>query len=191
MTRVPTSAGGGSGTALLLERLRCALRPPGARDGLELLAAALAYAVLVAPAARRAGLFDDAPPADGPGAVLAARVLVAPALLEEVLFRVLANPHPDEGAGRGRVVGLGALSLAAYVASHPLAARARPSRSEGFARPAFLGACGLLGLGCLLLYRRSGSLWPPVLLHGAVVTAWLRRPGGGRLSRRRRGPPER
>lgn len=37
----------------------------------------------------------------------------------------------------------------------------------------FLLLTALLGGCCTLLYRRTHSLWPPVLLHGLVVAGWL------------------
>ncbi len=47
-----------------------------------------------------------------------------------------------------------------------------PKAGPLFLRPDFLAWTVALGLVCAVLRRRSGSLWPPVLLHWAAVVAW-------------------
>ncbi len=90
------------------------------------------------------------------------RTLFVPALLEELLFRALPPLR------------LWPLALAAYVLVHPLNALLfLPSARGVFYDPAFLFLAALLGGGCTLLYRRTRSLWPPVVLHGLVVAGWL------------------
>ena len=116
-------------------------------------------------------------PGFAPAFLLFGRVLVVPALLEEVLFRALLNPPPGWVA-LGARVGWGALSLFAYVVAHPLSAWLfRPSAVDVFTSPIFLFLVSLLGFLCLTLYLRSGSLWSSVLLHAVVVTLWAF--GGG------------
>lgn len=177
-------------TALAWTRLRRSLRAPTARDGFETVLALAAFGVLLAYPAQRSGLVDlgalsgslgDPPAAWSPWMPL--RVLLAPALVEEVPFRVLANPHPAEKASRRRVAISAALSLSVYVAVHPLAALLRPGAREVLLDPVFLAATAALGALCWVLYRRSGSLLPPVLLHAAVVTAWLALGGAAALGR--------
>ena len=41
-----------------------------------------------------------------------------------------------------------------------------------FLRPDFLLCCAVLGLACAIMRYRTGSLWPAVLLHWAVVVVW-------------------
>ena len=104
-------------------------------------------------------------------------MFVVPALLEEVVFRALLNPPPGRATHRARL-GWGAFSLFVYVAMHPLSALLfRPSAVDVFTSPAFLLLVSLLGLLCLVLYVRSGSLWGSVALHAVVVTGWAL--GGG------------
>ncbi len=108
---------------------------------------------------------------------------LTPALLEEGLFRGLLLPHPaTPGVTRIRRAGWWTGSLLAYVAAHPLAAGLwRPSARGVFDAPDFLVAAALLGLSATALYQRTGSLWPGVLLHGAVVATWLNLGGAALL----------
>ena len=119
---------------------------------------------------------------------LAARVLLIPALLEEVVFRGSLNPHPTEGAGRRQVISGAVISLIAYTVLHPLNGALLLAISDGeqqaarvFLDAEFLALVLLLGLSCLILYRRSGSLWTPTFMHALVVTAWLSLGGSGLL----------
>ena len=167
--------------ALLMGRLRAASCWPTARHWAEALVVSAAYLLLALPLALRWGLID---PAHRPEAtVLVAilpRVLFLPALVEELLFRVLPNPHPYEHAALREVFAAGSLSLVAYVLAHPLAGYVA-GVSTPFMRPEFLLLAALLGSACLLLYRRSGSLLPPVALHWLVVSGWLAFGGEGLL----------
>ena len=116
-------------------------------------------------------------PGAGSALLLVGRVLVVPALLEEVVFRALLNPQPSQ-ATLGARLGWAAFSLFVYVAAHPLSALLfRPSAEDVFTSPIFLFLVSVLGLLCLVLYIRSGSLWGSVALHAVVVTGWAL--GGG------------
>ena len=139
------------------------------------------FIALAVPIALQAGLIvlSSQPGREVPG-LMPLRVLLLPALVEEILFRVLPNPHPQEDAGRVGVLMSAGLSLAAYVLLHPLA-DLLDSGQTPFMEPAFLLLAALLGTACLLLYRRSGSLWPPVALHWLVVVGWLTFGGSGLL----------
>jgi predicted Abi (CAAX) family protease len=112
----------------------------------------------------------------------APRVLLAtflfPAVIEELLFRVLLVPHPHENATRQARWLWASLALLLFVASHPLKAALFPPHRAVFAEPAFLILATLLGLACTLAYLRTGSLWPPILLHWLAVAAWLLLLGG-------------
>lgn len=100
---------------------------------------------------------------------------LAPALLEESVFRGLLLPHPSvSGVPVGRRARWWAASLALYVGAHPAsAALFRPAARPVFGAPAFLLEAALLGITTTALYERTGSLWPGVLLHGGLVAAWL------------------
>ena len=109
---------------------------------------------------------------------------VLPALAEELLFRVLLLPHPQEHASDAGRWLWGTLALGLFVASHPLEALISSSARRGtFTDPVFLLLAGLLGLVCTIAYLESGSLWPPVVIHWSAASAWLLVLGGhGKLS---------
>lgn len=107
-----------------------------------------------------------------------------PALLEEVLFRGLLLPHPRLLRPWRRRAPWWVASLLLYVGAHPLlAATVRHAARGVFDAPAFLLEATLLGAAATLAWERSGSLWPAVLLHGAVVALWLSLGGAAQLGR--------
>lgn len=170
------------GARVLLERLRRAYgRWPDARGWAETALLALAFVAVATPFALLAGLIESAWLLSVPESLaLGLRVLLVPALLEEVLFRVLPNPHPSEASG-GLANWLSAsASLSAFVLVHPVVALL--GGGAVFIDPAFLTLAALLGVACLLAYKRTGSLWPAVILHWLVVVGWLGMGGHGPLS---------
>ena len=103
-----------------------------------------------------------------------ARLLLMPALVEELLFRVLLIPHPIEGFPWQPLLAWNALSLGLFVLYHPVAARLwYPQARDLFDDPRFLLQATLLGVACSLAYGFTGSLWPPVLIHWLAVVIWL------------------
>ena len=108
-------------------------------------------------------------------------LLLLPALLEELLFRVCLIPDPLEAIpGLPRLAWI-SLSVGLFVLYHPVAARLwYPQGRPLFDDPRFLVQATLLGTACALLYAATGSLWPPVLLHWLAVVVWLE-PLQGRL----------
>jgi predicted Abi (CAAX) family protease len=100
-----------------------------------------------------------------------------PALVEELVFRVLLLPSALDGLAPLMLVPWLALSVGAFVAWHGLTIRWRQGgRRLGGAAPQVLGRMGLLGGVCALAYVVSGSLWPPVLIHWLALLVWTRRP---------------
>lgn len=98
-------------------------------------------------------------------------VLIAPAFLEELVFRAPLLRWRDPWL----VAGL----LAAYVAMHPLNAWAfAPELRRWSYDPGFLAVVAALGACASWLVWRSGRLYPAVLLHWAVVVVWLHLLGG-------------
>jgi len=139
---------------------------PDARGWQETLAVTILYAALALPLGLAGGMLEPQL-AQTPAPGLVVRVFVVPSLLEELLFRVAL---PLRLAGP---------ALAAYVLAHPLGAWLFfPAARPVFYDPLFLLLAALLGACCTLLYRRTGSLWPPVSLHGLVVAGWLLFLGG-------------
>ena len=97
--------------------------------------------------------------------VLAAVAFVVPALAEETVFRVILAGR----TGRVRAV----IALAAFVLWHPVQVwLGLPMAQPVFLEPAFLVMAALLGVVCILAYRRSGSIWPAVMIHWLTVVAW-------------------
>lgn len=154
-------------TQSMSARLGLAVRTwPGRRGWAETLLALVGFAALALPLGLWGGLLEPtrAPLAAPP---LLLRAFFVPSLLEELLFRVLPPPR------------WAPLALAAYVLAHPLNALLFVPGARGvFYNPAFLLLTLLLGAACSLLYRRTGSLWPPVVLHWLVVSTWLLLLGG-------------
>ncbi|ADI15348.1 Abortive infection protein [Truepera radiovictrix DSM 17093] len=146
--------------------MRAARTWPGVRGWGETLLALAVFAALALPLGRWGGLLE-ASAALPPGAALRVvlRAFFVPSALEEILFRVLPPPRWALPA------------LGAYVLTHPLNALFVRGARDVFLNPLFLLLTLLLGALCSLLYRRTGSLWPPVVLHWAVVSVWL--PWGG------------
>ncbi|MEY2978141.1 MAG: type II CAAX prenyl endopeptidase Rce1 family protein [Prochlorotrichaceae cyanobacterium] len=96
--------------------------------------------------------------------------LIFPALMEELLFRVMLLPSPHHPY----FYGWAALALILFILAHPLNALLFfPHRKATFFNPLFLILAGLLGGLCTIAYQSSGSLWLPLLLHWIPVVLWL------------------
>lgn len=105
-------------------------------------------------------------------------VLFVPAIGEEAVFRGLF-PSRAEIANPALPI---AITTALYVLWHPLEGFTfLPGARDLFTRPDFLLVTGLLGLACGLTRWRTGSIWPAVLLHWAVVVIWKTWLGGPSL----------
>ncbi|WP_255110382.1 type II CAAX prenyl endopeptidase Rce1 family protein [Synechococcus sp. RedBA-s] len=165
----------------LLRRLSDALFAPlGAASLGSALAVVAAYAALALPLGWGSGFLSPwRLEALGPSLRAVPGLLLMPALGEELLFRVALLPHPLEGESLAGSAAWGALSVGLFVLYHPVAARCWYPAGRGvFGDGRFLVQCTLLGAACVLSYGLSGSLWPPVLLHGLAVTLWLWGLGG-------------
>lgn len=113
------------------------------------------------------------------GLRLAARVLLAPALLEEGFWRVLLLPHPTEIISDRKRWRVGLPMLGLFVVMHPFNAMTLyPTAFDTFTNPVFLLAAALLGLVCTIAYWRSGSWWVVTAMHWLVVIVWLLLLGG-------------
>ncbi|MEJ2667670.1 MAG: CPBP family glutamic-type intramembrane protease [Deinococcales bacterium] len=158
---------------------------PDARAWVDVAVLAAAFVPPAAVLALAGGLINVPPGTHAAAWRTLALPFLAPGLLEECVFRGLLLPHPRRsGLSVRRRARWWAGSLAVYVAAHPLvAALARPAARGVFDSFAFLLEAALLGVAATALYERSGSLWPGVLLHGAVVAAWLNLGGAALLAR--------
>lgn len=106
-------------------------------------------------------------------------ILLRPCLLEELIYRALLVPHRDEKASSGRIFIQSAVALVIFIAAHPLNGRLfRPQAYDAFGHPVFLLSAGMLGLVCTLTYRRTGSIYPAVVIHWLTVFAWIPFLGG-------------
>ncbi|WP_218135075.1 CPBP family glutamic-type intramembrane protease [Parasphingopyxis algicola] len=102
--------------------------------------------------------------------------IFVPALGEEVLFRALLLPRPEE-PGQHRLAAI--LSISAFVAWHPLQAAVFGANAVPvFLDPWFLVAVAALGTALASTYLATRSLWPCVVMHWTVVVGWKAFAGG-------------
>jgi predicted Abi (CAAX) family protease len=105
--------------------------------------------------------------------------LFLPATAEELFFRILILPHKTEQASLSYQWISGSISLILFVIYHPLNATffMRSARTT-FSSFAFLTSAVFLAVVCTLAYLKSGSIYPPVILHWIFVVSWLLLFGG-------------
>jgi predicted Abi (CAAX) family protease len=102
-----------------------------------------------------------------------------PALVEELVFRVIALPYPTGLNPFWPTVAAMGLSLVLFVLYHPLNALLFYPKGRGlFFQPIFLGLATLLGAIATVLYWQTGSLWLITIFHWLVVVVWLMALGG-------------
>jgi predicted Abi (CAAX) family protease len=117
--------------------------------------------------------------ADGLGwLMLGGKLFVLPALVEELVFRVLWLPTP-RSVSLGDWVLWAIGGLIAFVLYHPLNALlfykvGNPTFFDGW----FLVLTGLLGVTCTVTYGLTGSLLLITLIYWLVVVVWLVGLGG-------------
>jgi predicted Abi (CAAX) family protease len=105
-----------------------------------------------------------------------------PALLEEMLFRLLLIPHPIETAISTEIYFWSIASLLAFILYHPLNALTfYPVGKPTFLDWRFLTLTGLLGAVCSISYYTTGSIWTAILIHWIVVVSWIKLLGGHQL----------
>jgi predicted Abi (CAAX) family protease len=132
-----------------------------------------------------------------PMVLSALRIFLIPALLEEIVFRIMLLPHPKEGVPGPQWILWAALSLVLFVLYHLLLGRTTYKAAwNTLSDRRFLILAGWLGLLLSGLYWITGSLWPIVLVHWAVVMLWIyafggktRLPRSNRFNRGKK-PPE-
>lgn len=157
-------------------RLAASLRTlPSARGWVFCAIVSVATLALMAAIGFTTGFYTLQPAEPG----LPLRMLVVffiPALGEEIPFRGLLTPGPEETQRPRLEV---AVSTVLYTLWHVVEALTFLKSAAGvFLRPDFLLCCAVLGLGCAVMKRRTGSLWPAVILHWALVVIWQTWLGG-------------
>lgn len=157
-------------------RLRRAVTTvPTRRDWLELLVVTAIVAGVAAPLGMATGLLHYEPRPALQIAEAAAIVIFIPAIGEELPFRALLVPDRSEAA---RALWPIILSTAVFTGWHVVETLWQPKERALFTRPDFLAWAAWLGLWCAILRRRSGSVWPGVILHWGTVVAWIGWLGG-------------
>ena len=142
----------------------------------------LLLVIIVLPIGLRTGFVRVEPMKGGRGSFVLLALLLAihPSLLEELIFRVLFIPHPAHGYPFWRTFLWAGVGLFIFILSHPINGLfIRRSARPLFTDPLFLTFAGLLGIACTAAYLISGSIWPPMIIHWAVVTPWILLFGGG------------
>ncbi len=156
--------------------VRAAFRPPPRRAWRHLAFEAAWSLPLAALLCGLGGLLDPGW-TDDPGLLLRLAIvaLLAPALGEELLFRVLLLPAPGRPVPASRLV----LSAALFVHGHPPQAWLFGRHWAAVVLdPFFLAAVFVIGIALGRLYARTGSIWPCVLLHWTAVVGWKALLGG-------------
>lgn len=111
--------------------------------------------------------------------MLAFLIFLKPCLVEETIFRGVLLPHRSETHTQAEIWKWSVFSLMVFICAHPLNGwLIKPAVLGLFLSPAFLMCAGILGLVCTLVYLRTGSIWPPVILHWMSVVVWITLLGG-------------
>ncbi|MDJ0648845.1 MAG: CPBP family glutamic-type intramembrane protease [Xenococcaceae cyanobacterium MO_188.B19] len=99
---------------------------------------------------------------------------IAPAILEELVFRVVLLPQSSEYVSFKALLVYSIISLLLFIIYHPLnGITFFPAGRKTFFNPVFLFLAALLGLICTIAYLRSGSIWISVVIHWLTVVTWL------------------
>jgi predicted Abi (CAAX) family protease len=154
---------------------RAILTVPKPRDWIELAGAIVIVGGIAVPLGLATGLLHVAP--RSPTVIVISMLIVpfVPALGEEVPFRALLIP--DRSETRSAVWQI-IVSTALFTGWHVVETLWQPTERALFTRPDFLAWAAWLGLWCAVLRRRSGSVWPGVVLHWATVVVWIGWLGG-------------
>jgi predicted Abi (CAAX) family protease len=136
----------------------------------------LAYGAIAVPIGVKAGFLQWRPIRQKPIQFVKTLVFLflCPALWEELVFRVILLPYPDELNSPVITFGWAMLSLTLFVLYQPLnALTLYKAGNPTFFQPVFLVLTALLGLTCTIAYWLTGSLWAIALIHWVVVVIWL------------------
>jgi predicted Abi (CAAX) family protease len=154
---------------------RAVVTLPSGRDWLELIGVLVVVCGVAGPLGLITGLLHYAPQS---WAVIGRSTLIVffiPALGEELPFRGLLIPDRTETKSALWPI---LISTALFTGWHIFETLWQPLERPLFFRPDFLAWAAWLGLWCAILRRRSGSIWPGVILHWATVVVWIGWLGG-------------
>lgn len=154
---------------------RAVLTVPTSLDWLECALALVVVGAVAAPLGLATGLLHVEPRPWPTILKTAAIALFIPAMGEELPFRAALIPDRSE-TSRALWAILG--STAIFTAWHVFETLWQPEHRALFLRPDFLAWAAWLGLWCAVLRRRSGSVWPGVVVHWLTVVAWIGWLGG-------------
>jgi predicted Abi (CAAX) family protease len=163
--------------SVVLRRILAAILTfPTLRDWLIGLGILAVYAAIAFPVGFKSGFLNWSPDFKHPKQLLLGIGITffTPALIEELVFRVVLLPNPVERTSWLNILGWTIFSLVAFILYHPLNAKTFYRRGDfTFFKPIFLSLAGLLGLACSVAYLLTGSLYIIVIIHWVVVINWL------------------
>lgn len=154
---------------------------PGIADWLQCAALLLGFGLIAVPVGFKSGFLQFDPQELVVSIKVISITLFAPAIVEELGFRVLLLPHLSEYPSFIAQWLWGSFGVLLFVVYHPLNAWTfYPAGRKTFIDPMFLCLAALLGMICTLSYWQSGSLWTSTLIHWLIVAVWLLILGGYR-----------
>lgn len=147
------------------------------------------YGAIAIPFGRETGFLVRQNALDNPLHVCldALRLWLIPALVEEIIFRVMVLPSPTEGIPGGRWLFWAVVSVGLFVLYHVVLGKTiYRSARDTLCDRRFLTLVGWLGLLLAGVYWITGSLWLIVWIHWAAIMVWIYALGGKtRLPQRR------
>ncbi|MDX2229199.1 MAG: CPBP family glutamic-type intramembrane protease [Leptolyngbyaceae cyanobacterium bins.349] len=167
--------------SVVFTRLLGAIALPSSRDWLVTGLTLLVYGAIALPLGLRQHFLKLTrwPVPTWHSLLLALRLFFMPALVEELIFRVLLLPYPSAGITGQRWLLWAIASLILFIAYHPFHAKTFYKQGDPtFFSPVFLSLTGLLGVACTIAYFFTGSLLTITLIHWVVVLVWLLFLGG-------------
>ncbi|MBD2357482.1 CPBP family intramembrane metalloprotease [Tolypothrix sp. FACHB-123] len=162
--------------SILLNRFLASLTIPTHQDWLVIVLMLLIYSIIAIPYGWKSKFLNiEIWSASWINKILLIlRCLFAPALVEELIFRVLLIPHPSEHTNWFGWNLWAMVSLLLFIVYHPFNAKTFfKAGYPTFFKRDFLTLASLLGIICNLAYMLTGSLWVIVCIHWVVVVVWL------------------
>ncbi|MEH2139063.1 CPBP family glutamic-type intramembrane protease [Nostoc sp.] len=162
--------------SVILNRVLASLALPTQQDWLVLVLLLIVYSIIAIPYGWKLGFLQiniwSANWIDK--YLLTLRCLFTPAILEELLFRVILLPHPTEITNWLRWSLWAIVSLVLFVLYHPFNAKTFfKAGNPTFFNRVFITLTLCLGVICTVAYTLTGSFWVIVLIHWVVVVVWL------------------